>query len=158
MVEKNKHKKSEKNSELKSVNKSGMKKATTLEDQKINIRVVLAAFWVSHFLLWTFGDMVSLLQESTHPVSNELLVFVAAPLAVTQTLMITTSLIGKPKYARLANIYVAPVFLLINIGYLIDYSQGWNYLLGMAYIMFNVLTIRYAWKWPRVEDKNAEGI
>jgi hypothetical protein len=151
-------KKSEKISELEGVNEPGRKSTTILEDPKVNIRVVLATFWVSHFLLWTFGDMVSLLQETTNPVSNELLLFVAAPLAVTQTFMIAISLVGKPKHARWINISIAPVFLLFNIGYLIDYTQGWNYLLGIAYVMFNVLVIRYAWKWPRVEDNTLGGI
>jgi uncharacterized membrane protein len=156
MVEKYKQKKSEKNSELESVNEKvnvqSRKTAMIFEDPKVNIRVVLAVFWISHFLLWTFGDMVSLLQESTQPVANELLLFVAAPLAITQTFMIAISLIGKPKHARWLNISIAPVFMLFNIGYISVATQGWNYLLGMAYIMFNVLVIRYAWKWPRVED------
>ena len=122
-----------------------------LIDPKINVRILLAAFWISHFLLWTFGDMVALLQETTEPVSNELLLFVAAPLAVTQTFMIVFSLIGAPKWARWTNICVAPVFLLFNLGYLSEGSQGWNYLLGIAYIAFNVFIIWYAWKWPTQE-------
>jgi hypothetical protein len=158
MVEKKYDKKPEKNSEREVVNVPSRKTAAIFEDPKVNVRVVLAVFWISHFLLWTFGDMVSLLQESTHPVSNELLLFVAAPLAVTQTFMIGISLVGKPKYARWINISIAPVFMLINIGYLSEGTQGWNYLLGMAYIMFNVLTIRYAWKWPRVEENTLGGI
>jgi hypothetical protein len=151
-------KKSEKNSERESVNEPGRKGTMILEDPKVNVRVVLASFWVSHFLLWTFGDMVSLLQETTHPVSNELLLFVAAPLAVTQTFMIVISLVGKPKHARWINISIAPVFILFNIGYISEGSYGWNYLLGMAYIAFNVLIIRYAWKWPRAEENTIGGI
>jgi hypothetical protein len=122
--------------------------AKILDDVKINVRIILAAFWISHFLLWTFGDMVSLMQETTEPVSNELLLFVAAPLAVIQTFMIVFSLIGKQKFARWANICVAPVFMIFNIGYLAESGQSWNYLLGLVYIIFNVLTIWYAWKWP----------
>ena len=129
--------------------------ATILENPKINIRIILAAFWVSHFLLWTFGDMMALLQETTEPVSNELLLFVAAPLAVIQTFMIVVSLIGEPKLARWANICITPVFLLFNIGYLVDYSEGWNYLLGIAYIMVNVLVLWHAWKWPTTESAEA---
>jgi hypothetical protein len=128
---------------------SETKRETVLDDPKINVRILLAAFWISHFLLWTFGDMVSLLQqENPEPISNDLLTFVAAPLAVTQTIMIVLSLIGVPKLARWANICVAPVFMLFNIGYLGEGSEGWHFVLGIAYIMFNVLIIWYAWKWP----------
>jgi len=114
-----------------------------------DVRMKLAVAWISHFLLWTFGDMVSLLQETTEPGSNNLLLFVAAPLALLQTFMISFSLIGKPKFARWANICVALVFMLVNIGYLNEGGEGWHYLLGIAYIAFNVLIIWYAWKWPK---------
>jgi hypothetical protein len=129
-----------------------IKTETVLENPKINVRIILAACWISHFLLWTFGDMVSLLQQiNPDPVSDALLTFVAAPLAVTQTFMIVFSLIGEPKWVRWVNICVTPVFILLNIGYLAEGSQGWNYLLGMAYIAFNVLIIWFAWKWPTQE-------
>jgi hypothetical protein len=123
-----------------------------LEDPKVNVRILLAALWISHFLLWTFGDMVALLQhKNPDPVSNDLLLFVAAPLAVIQTLMIVFSLIGKPKFVRLANIIVPIVFLLLNLGYLSEAVDGWEYLLGIAYVLVNVLIIWHAWKWPKKE-------
>jgi hypothetical protein len=122
---------------------------TDLEDPKINVRIILAASWISHFLLWTFGDMVALLQHiNPEPISDALLTFVAAPLAMTQAFMIVFSLIGEPKWVRWLNIGVAPIFILFNIGYLSEGSQGWNYVLGLAYIMFNVVIIWYAWNWP----------
>jgi uncharacterized membrane protein len=121
-----------------------------LKDPKINVRILLAVFWVSHFLLWTFGDMVALLQhKNPDPVSNDLLMFVAAPLAVIQTLMIVFSLIGKPKLVRIVNIIAAIVFLLINIGYISEAVNGWEYVLGIAYFLFTVLIILTAWKWPK---------
>jgi hypothetical protein len=127
-----------------------------LEDPKINVRILLAAFWISHFLLWTFGDMVSLLQhKNPDPISNDLLLFAAAPLAVIQTLMIVFSLIGKPKFVRLANIIVPIVFLLFNLGYIGEAKDGWEYLLGVVYVLFNVLIIWTAWKWPKQEASPA---
>lgn len=132
------------------VDKNSEKKTgTVLEDPKVNIRIILAAFWVSHFLLWTFGDMVALLQhKNPDPISNDLLTFVASPLAVIQTLMIVFTLIGKPILVRWANMIVAIGFLLFNLGFLSEAVDGWEYLLGMAYILFNVLIIWHAWKWP----------
>ena len=126
-----------------------------LEDVKVDVRIILAALWISHFLLWTFGDMVAILQETTEPISNDLAAFVAAPLAVIQTLMIIFSLTGAPKWARLANLCVAPVYMLINIGYLAGSSEGWNYFLGIAYVGVTLLIIWHAWKWPTLEDGSA---
>jgi hypothetical protein len=72
--------------------------------------------------------------------------FVAPTLAITQTLMVVFSLKGEPKYVRLVNLAVTLVFLLFNIGYLVENSEVWNYVLGLAYTLFNVLVIWNAWK------------
>jgi hypothetical protein len=123
-----------------------------LEDPKVNVRILLVVFWISHFLLWTFGDMVALLQhKNPEPISNDLILIVAASLAIIQTLMIVFSLIGKPKFVRLANIIVPIVYLLFNIGYISEAVDGWEYLLGIAYTLFNILIIWTAWKWPKQE-------
>ena len=113
-----------------------------------DVKIVLAALWIAHFLLWTFGNMASLLQEITAPIENNLLLFVAVPLAVIQALMIFFSLVGKAKLMRWVNIIVAFVFLLFNVGFLAEAHFGWEYLLGAGYLLFNSLIIVYAWKWP----------
>lgn len=51
---------------------------TNKEDtQMADVKIVLAALWIAHFLLWTFGDMLSLLQQFSEPVDNNLLLLVA---------------------------------------------------------------------------------
>jgi hypothetical protein len=134
------------------------KSRKTLDDPKINIKVMLAAFWISQFLLWTFGDMVSLLQDLNEPVKNELLAFVAVPLALIQVGMILFTLGGKPKFVRWANICIIPVFILFNIGYLFEAKFGWEFILGIGYLMVNFLIILYAWKWPKVVNEKVGGI
>ncbi len=32
-----------------------------LVDTKVNVRILLAIFWICHFILWIFGDMFTLL-------------------------------------------------------------------------------------------------
>jgi len=128
---------------------------SVLEDVKVNTRVLLAGFWISQFLLWTFGDMVGLLQELNNPASNNLLAFVAAPLALTQAAMIILCLAAPAKIVRWANLVVVPVFILFNIGYLTEGKFGWQFLLGTGYIMVNVLMIVYAWKWPRSRSEKS---
>ncbi len=127
------------------------KKGTQLTDVTINVKIVLAALWAAHFLLWSFGDMASLLQEITAPVENSLLLFVAVPLAIIQALMIFFSLVGKAKVMRWANIILALVFLLFNVGFLIEAQFGWEYLLGAGYVLFNGLVVWNAWTWPKQE-------
>lgn len=127
------------------------KETAELEDVKINTKIVLAILWAAHFLLWTFGDMLSLLQKLHEPADNNLLLFVAAPLAIIQALMIFFSLKGKAKVMRMVNIIMASVFAVFNVGYLVDAHLGWEYLLGVGYLLVNGLIIGTAWKWPKKE-------
>jgi hypothetical protein len=118
-------------------------------NSKVNVRILLAALWISHFLLWSFGDMLSLLQETGGPITETIILVIAPTLAITQTLMIVYSLRGEAKYVRWLNMAVPLVFLLFNLQYLVESSAIWNYILGSAYIVYNLLTIWSAWKWPQ---------
>ena len=117
--------------------------------QKTEVKTVLAALWIAHFLLWTFGDMASLLQEITEPIDNNLLLLVAVPLAISQASMIFFSLVGKAKVMRWVNMIVAVVFLLFNVGFIAEAQFGWEYLLGAGYLLVNGLIVWYAWKWSK---------
>jgi len=125
------------------------KNATIFEDMKVNVKFILAALWTGHFLLWSFGDMASLLQKMNEPVDNNLLLFVAVPLALIQAYMIFFSLAGKAKIMRWANIILALVFAVFNLGFITESQFGWQYLLGAGYLLFNVLTVWQAWKWSK---------
>lgn len=116
---------------------------------KTDTKIVLAALWIAHFLLWSFGDMASLLQEMSAPIENNLLLFVAVPLALIQALMIFFSLTGKEKVMRLVNMITVLVFIIFNVGFIIDAHVGWEYLLGPGYLLFNGLIVWYAWKWKK---------
>ena len=116
---------------------------------KTDAKILLAALWIAHFLLWSFGDMASLLQEITEPVDTNLLLFVAVPLAITQASMIFFSLAGKAKLMRWVNMIVGIIFLLLNIGFIAEAQFGWEYLLGAGYLLFNGLIVWQAWKWSK---------
>ncbi|MFC1983164.1 hypothetical protein ACFLV5_05235, partial [Chloroflexota bacterium] len=96
-------------------------------------------------------DMASLLQEISGPIADNLLLFVGVPTAVIQALMIFFSLVGKAKAMRWVSIIAALAFMGLNIGFMVDAHTGWEYLLGTAYLLFNVVIIWYAWKWPKQE-------
>lgn len=121
---------------------------TLAPNSKVNTRIMFAALWISHFLLWSFGDMLALLQKTTEPITETVIFVIAPSLAIIQTLMIVYSLRGETRYVRWLNIGVPLVYLLFNIGYLAENSEIWNYLLGFAYIAFNLMIIWNAWKWP----------
>ena len=120
-----------------------------LVNPKVNIRTLLAMFWVCHFILWIFGDMFSLLQEMGEPVTDTAVLFIAPTTAIVLTLVIAFTLVGQPTHVRLTNLIVAPVYLLFNIVFFIDATQGWEYYLGVFYVLFSVLIIWRAYAWPR---------
>jgi hypothetical protein len=123
-----------------------------LVNPKVNIRVLLAVFWICHFILWIFGDMLTLMQDMGEPATDSLILFVAPTTAIVLTLMVVFSLVGPPTYVRLANLIVAPVYLLFNVVFFVDATQGWEYYLGVFYVLFNVLIIWRAYTWPKVEQ------
>ena len=126
-----------------------------------DIKIKLSALWVSHFLIWTFVDMVRLIQPSgiedviADPATNELLLFVAAPLGAIQALMISLSVICVRKVNRPANISMGILFFLVNVAHLTDAilnEPGWEIFLAVVYIIFNVLIIKHAWEWKAEES------
>ena len=121
---------------------------TGLADPKVNIRLQLAVFWICHFILWIFGDMFSLLQEMDEPATDTAVLYVAPTTAIVLTLMVVFCLMGRPASVRLANLIVAPVYLLFNIVFLVDATEGWEYYIGVFYVLFSLLIIWRAYTWP----------
>ena len=120
-----------------------------LENPTVNVRTLLAAFWICHFILWIFGDMFSLLQGMGEPATDTSIQFIAPTTAIVLTLMVVFTLVGRPTYVRLANLIVSPVYLLLNVVFFVDATHGWEYYLGVFYVLFNVLIIWRAFTWPK---------
>ena len=122
-----------------------------LVNPRVNIRILLAVFWMCHFVLWTFGDMFSLLQEMGEPLTEAVFLILAPTTAIVQALIVVFCLVGRPTYVRRANLIVAPLYLAFNIGFFVDATQGWEYYLGVFYVLFNVLIIWRAYTWTSSE-------
>ena len=121
--------------------------STNIVPNEVNKRILFSAMWISHFLLWSFGDMLALLQETVEPITETVIMVIAPSLAIIQTVMIVYSLKGSSKRVRQLNMIVPFVYLLFNIQYIFESSQIWSYVLGTAYIGYNILIIWTAWKW-----------
>jgi hypothetical protein len=120
-----------------------------LANPRVNIRTLLAVFWICHFILWIFGDMFTLLQEMGEPATDTAVLYIAPTTAIVLTLMVVFCLVGRPAHVRLANLIVAPIYLLFNIGFFVDATEGWEYYIGVFYVLFNVLIIWRAYTWPK---------
>ena len=127
-----------------------------------DVKIKLSALWVTHFLLWSFGDMLRLIQTGgiekfiAEPVADELLLFVAVPLAVIQTFMILISLMWEHKANRPANLSMGLLFIVVNMGHVVDVILNqlgiWEIQLVVVYLIFNVLVIKFAWEWHTPEN------
>lgn len=122
---------------------------SSLVDPKVNVRTLLAVFWICHFILWIFGDMFSLLQEMNEPVTESSILFVAPTTAIVLTLTVAFTLLGSPAYVRVASLILGPVYLLFDIVFLADATEGWEYYLGAFYVLFGLLIVWRAYTWPR---------
>lgn len=122
---------------------------SSLVNPKVNVRTLLAVFWICHFILWIFGDMFSLLQEMNEPVTDSLILFVAPTTAIVLTLTVVFTLLGPPAYVRVTNLILGPVYLLFDIVFLVEATQGWEYYLGVFYVLFSLLIVWRAYTWPR---------
>ena len=67
-----------------------------LVNPKVNIRILLAVFWICHFMLWTFGDMFHLLQEMAEPLTETVFLIFAPTTAIVQALIVGFCLVGRP--------------------------------------------------------------
>lgn len=134
----------------------------SLEDISVNVKLKLAAMWASFMFLYTYVDYFHLYMPGA--VSDILkgkvfvfditqgflliaLIFVAIPV-----LMIFLSVALPAKVNRRTNIIVASVFIpymLFNLA-----GVAWIHMVLGAVIEVGLLCliIRYAWKWPRIEE------
>jgi hypothetical protein len=130
---------------------NGVEVDSGLTNPTVNIRTLLATLWVCHFILWIFGDSFSLIQGIVEPVTDTAIEFVAVSTAVVLVLMVFYTLVGHPTRVRLANLIVAPLYLLFDIGFFFDASEGWEYYIGCFYVLFILLVIWRAYTWPKAE-------
>ncbi len=119
-----------------------------LIDEKVNVRIVLAMLWVCHFILWIFGDMFTLVQEMGEPTDDTVVQFIAPTTAIVLTLVVVFNLIGPPAIVRVVDMVLAVAYLLLNVGFFVDATEGWEYYLGSFYVLFNVLIFWRAFTWP----------
>lgn len=130
-----------------------------LEDIKVNVKIKLAALWVSFMLLYIYVDYFSLYMPKhiEDIIKGKVFIFditqsfimIALGLSTIPMLMVFLSVALPAKINRLTNIIVA----LIHIPYMLFNLAGeaWMHMLFAAAVevILLCLIIRYAWKWPR---------
>ena len=129
----------------------------------VDVRIILSGLWVARMLSGLQGDSTRLhdpvalkeLVEGTTEVTvtNELLLVMSMIMAV-PIFMSFLSLTLRDKVNRRANLITGVFFVVWELVFLISvYSQdpAYEVFWGIAYLVFALLVVWYAWKWPRQE-------
>jgi hypothetical protein len=121
------------------------------------VRIKLAALWVSLMLTYLLGDVLRIFSGDF--VAGEVggmqvsqgLYLVLAILLVIPVVMVFLSLTLKHALNRWANIILPIGFLVFNAIGLPTYPSLYDQFLIVVGLVFNVLTVWVAWKWPKPE-------
>jgi len=119
----------------------------------VDARIILSGLWVTLMLTYLLGDVLRIFAgdfkpgeimgtQPTQAVWLGIAVFMLIPI-----LMVFLSLTLKYPAIRWANIIVAILLFLFNLAGLPTYPSAYDKFLIVVGLVFNLLTVWYAWNW-----------
>jgi hypothetical protein len=118
-----------------------------------DVPIKLSALWVALMLTYLLGDVLRIFSGDFKPgeiggmqVSQAMYLGLAV-LMVIPIVMVFLSLTLNQPVNRWANIIVAILFFVFNLIGLPTYPSAYDKFLIVVGLVFNVLTVWYAWKW-----------
>jgi hypothetical protein len=117
------------------------------------VQIKLSAIWVALVLTYFLGDILRIFSGDFEAamaggmeMDKRFILGMAALFAIPIAMVVLSLTLERP-VNRWANIIVAVVFFLINAVGLPTYPSAYDKFLIVVGLMFNVLTVWYAWKW-----------
>lgn len=117
------------------------------------IQIKLSALWVTLMLIYLLGDVLRIFsgdfkagEMSGQPVTQGMYLGIAAMMVIPALMVFLTLVLPQP-VNRWANIILAAFFFLFNIVGLPTYPGAYDKFLLAVSLIFNVLTVWYAWRW-----------
>ena len=125
------------------------------------VRIILSVLWVARMLSSLQGDTVRLsdsvvlkeLVAGTAEVTEAMLLGFSVILAV-PILMSFLSLTLKYPAVRWANLIIGAFFVLFELYFMFTFyihDPAYEIFWGSAYLLFAILVVWFAWKWPEQE-------
>jgi hypothetical protein len=117
------------------------------------VKIKLSALWVALMLTYLLGDVLRIFSgdftagEIEGMQVTQALYLGLAILLVLPVVMVFLSLTLPYKADRWANIIVPILFFVFNLIGLPTYPSAYDKFLIIVGLLFNVLTVWYAWKW-----------
>ncbi len=120
----------------------------------MDTKVILSATWVVVTLIYLYGDVLRISSGDVAKAMpqmnfNQFIWLGIAVLMLTPILMVFLTLVLPLPAGRWANIIVAGFFLLFNLVGLPTYPSLYDKFLLAVSIVFNGVTIGYAWNWAQ---------
>ena len=117
------------------------------------VRIRLSALWVALMLTYLLGDVLRIFSgdfkagEIGDQTISPLMYLGLAILMVIPIVMVFLSLILNHRVNRLANIIIAIFFFIFNLIGLPTYPSAYDQFLIVVGLVFNALTVWFAWRW-----------
>ena len=144
------------------MNETRQPTTTTLEDQRIPVRVKLAAAWTSFMFLYIYVDYLALYKPGfvddilagiVHEFdTGPTFVAIALTLMAIPSLMILLSTTLPARVNRTINLVVATLMAIPTVYNAAGESWTYSYFYGLSIgleVLLLALILRYAWTWPR---------
>ena len=123
-----------------------------------DIKIIISALWISRMLTGFLGDVLRFLEPGLleqiiagetggMQLTNDLLL-VSAIIMVLPIIMVFLTLILKDKLNRILNVVLAIFLFIFDLTGLFTYTFAYSVFLIIVGMVFCVLIIWYAWKWP----------
>jgi hypothetical protein len=118
----------------------------------VDMPIKLSAVWIALMLTYLLGDELRILSGDITAGKMGMVQFKGmwlgiAVLMLIPILMVVLSLILPQPVNRWVNIIVASFFFLFNLVGLPTYPSSYDKFLIVVGLVFNVLTVWYAWNW-----------
>ena len=126
-----------------------------MDTNTVDVRIILSALWVAAMFVWQQGDVQRLYSRDFIPgetklgevMSPEMLWMISAITMTIPVVMVILSLTLNNPVNRWANIIVGIVYTGYNLIGLPRYPSAYDKFLIIVGLVFNALTVWYAWKW-----------
>ena len=118
-----------------------------------DVKITLSILWVATMLTYLLGDVIRIitgdmtLGEIGGVKFTQAMGLMIAALMVIPILMVVLSLLLPHSINRWANIIAAVFWFLFNLVGLPTYTGHYDKFLLVVSMVFNVITVWYAWKW-----------
>ena len=114
------------------------------------VRIILSGLWVALMLTYLLGDVLRIFSGDIEKMDwnpNQAMMMGIAVMMLVPILMVVLSLVLAYPAIRWVSIVVAAFFFILNLTTVRTYPSAYDKFLLVVSLVFNAVTVWYAWKW-----------